>query len=70
MGKVRLKVREFADLKGWTLREISDRSAIPYATIKKYAKAPTLATVDYTALIKLARVFEVEVSDLIEVIEE
>ncbi|KAM3090924.1 helix-turn-helix domain-containing protein [Phormidesmis sp. 146-35] len=70
MGKVRLKVREYADLKGWTLREVSDRSAIPYATIKKYAKAPHLATVDYTALMKLARVFEVAIEDLIEVVEE
>jgi putative transcriptional regulator len=69
MGKIRLKLREFADEKGWTLKEVSERSGIPYATVKKYAQA-TLATVDYTALQKLARIFESSVDDLIEVVEE
>lgn len=69
MGRIRLKVRQFADQQGWTLKEVSERSEIPYATVKKYAQA-ALATVDYTALIKLARIFDVAVEDLIEVIEE
>lgn len=69
MGKIRLRVRELADEKGWTLREVSDRSEIPYATVKNYAKS-ALATVDYTALIKLSRVFDVSIGDLVEVIEE
>ncbi|BAU13244.1 transcriptional regulator, XRE family [Leptolyngbya sp. NIES-3755] len=69
MGKIRLKVREFADEKGWTLREVSERTEIPYATVKNYAKAE-MATIDYTALIKLARVFEVSIEDLVEVIED
>ena len=69
MGKIRLKVREFADKKGWTLREVSNRTDIPYASVKNYAKSD-LAMVDYTALIKLARVFDVAIDDLVEVIEE
>jgi transcriptional regulator with XRE-family HTH domain len=70
MGKIRLKVREFADEKGWTLREVSNRTEIPYATVKNYAKSESLATIDYTALIKLARVFDVSIEDLVEVLEE
>jgi putative transcriptional regulator len=69
MGRIRLKVKELADQKGWTLKEVSDRSEIPYATVKKYAQA-TMATIDYTALQKLARIFDVTIEDLVEVIEE
>jgi len=69
MGRIKLRVREFADEKGWTLKEVSERSGMPYATVKKYAQA-TLATVDYTALQKLARIFDIAVEDLIEVVEE
>jgi putative transcriptional regulator len=70
MGRIRLRVRELADEKDWTLKEVSERSGIPYSTIKKYAQSPGLATVDYTALQKLARVFDVMIEDLVEVIEE
>jgi hypothetical protein len=38
--------------------------------VKNYAQAPSLATVDYTALQKLARVFDVMIDDLVEVLEE
>lgn len=70
MGLIRLKVRELADEKGWTLKEVSQRSEIPYSTVKKYAQAPKLTTVDYTALQKLARIFDVMIEDLVEVLEE
>jgi putative transcriptional regulator len=69
MGRIRLKVRELADERGWTLKEVSERSTVPYATVKNYAQA-VLATVDYTALQKLARTFDVTIEDLVEVIEE
>lgn len=69
MGRIRLRVRELADQKGLTLKEVSARSEIPYATVKNYAQA-VLATVDYTALQKLARVFDVAIEDLVQVIEE
>lgn len=70
MGLIRLKVWELADEKGWTLKEVSERSNIPYSTVRSYAHSPKLATVDYTALQKLARIFEVAIDDLVEVLEE
>lgn len=70
MGRIRLKVRELATEKGWTLREVSNRSGVPYGTVKKYAQVSSLETVDYTALMKLARIFDVMMDDLVEVLEE
>ncbi|GET42354.1 transcriptional Regulator, XRE family protein [Microseira wollei NIES-4236] len=70
MGRIRLRLRELADEKGWTLKEVSQRSGIPYSTIKNYAQSPGLATVDYTALLKLARVFDVMLEEVVEVLEE
>ena len=70
MGRIRLRVRELGDEKGWTLKEVSERSGIPYSTIKNYAQSSSLATVDYTALLKLARVFDVMLEDVVEVLEE
>jgi transcriptional regulator with XRE-family HTH domain len=70
MGLIRLRVRELAAEKGWTLKDVSDRSGIPYSTVRNYAHTPKLATVDYTALQKLARVFDVMIDDLVEVLEE
>jgi transcriptional regulator with XRE-family HTH domain len=70
MGLIKLQIRELAAEKGWTLREVSDRTGIPYSTVKNYAQSPKLATVDYTALQKLARVFDVMIEDLVEVLEE
>ncbi|MEG4274337.1 MULTISPECIES: helix-turn-helix transcriptional regulator [unclassified Microcoleus] len=69
MGLIRLRVRELAEEKGWTLKEVSDRTGIPYSTVKKYAQAPKMATVDYTALQKLAAVFDLMIEDLVEVLE-
>lgn len=70
MGLIRLRVREFADHRGWTLKEVSKRSGVPYTTIATYAKSPGMATVDYTALHKMARIFEVCIEDLVEIIQE
>ncbi|HEY9908758.1 MAG TPA: helix-turn-helix transcriptional regulator [Thermosynechococcaceae cyanobacterium] len=70
MGLVRLRIREFAQERGWTLKEVSERSEVNYSTLKTYARSPGIATVDITALLKLARVFEVAIEDLIEVVEE
>jgi transcriptional regulator with XRE-family HTH domain len=69
MGLVRLRVKEFAAEKGCTLKEVSERSGIAYTTLKNYAKSPGLATVDVTALQKLARTFEVLIEDLYDVVE-
>ncbi|MBD2624992.1 helix-turn-helix domain-containing protein [Trichormus variabilis] len=70
MGLVRLRVKKFAAEKGWTLKEVSERSGIAYTTLKNYAKSPGLATVDVTSLQKLARTFEVLIEDLYDVVEE
>jgi putative transcriptional regulator len=70
MGLVRLRIREFAKERGWTLKEVSERSGIVYSTLRTYARSPGMATVDVTALIKLAQTFEVAIEDLIEVVEE
>ncbi|MGL5061237.1 MAG: helix-turn-helix domain-containing protein [Microcoleus sp.] len=69
MGLIQLRVRELAQEKGWTLKEVSDRSGITYSTVRSYAHSPKLATVDYTALNKLARVFEIAIEDLVEILE-
>jgi putative transcriptional regulator len=70
MGLVRLRIRELADEKGWTLKEVSVRSGVPYTTVTTYARSPGMATLDVTALQKLARTFDVMMEDLIEVVEE
>ncbi|KAM3099804.1 helix-turn-helix domain-containing protein [Phormidesmis sp. 146-35] len=70
MGLVRLRIREFANKRGWTIKEVSDRSGVVYSTLRTYARSPGMAMVDATALIKLAKVFEVTIEDLIEVVEE
>jgi putative transcriptional regulator len=70
MGMVRLKIREFAAQKGWTLKEVSDRSGVVYSTLRTYARSPGLATVDFTAIVKLARTFDVMIEELVEVVQE
>lgn len=70
MGLVKLRIREFADERGWTLKEVAERSGVVYSTLRTYARSPGLATVDVTALQKLARTFNVMIEDLIETVEE
>ncbi|BAZ29637.1 XRE family transcriptional regulator [Cylindrospermum sp. NIES-4074] len=70
MGLVRLRIKEFAAREGWTLKEVSDRSGVPYSTIKSYAVSPGMMMADLTALRKLARTFDVLIEDLFDVVEE
>jgi putative transcriptional regulator len=70
MGLIRLRIKEFATERGWTLKEVAERSGVNYSTLKTYARSPKIATADVTALIKLARTFDVMIEDLIEVVEE
>lgn len=70
MGLVRLKIRELAAEKGWTLKEVSDRSGVIYSTVRSYARRPEMAMVDFTCLRRLARTFDVMIEDLVEVLEE
>ena len=70
MGLIRLRIREFADKKGWTLKEVSDRSGVIYSTVRTYARSPGMAMVDFTSIQKLARTFDVMLEELVEVVEE
>ncbi|HAX78775.1 MAG TPA: transcriptional regulator [Cyanobacteria bacterium UBA11372] len=70
MGLFKVRIRELAEEKGWTLKEVSVRAGIPYSTITTYARSNGMTTADVIALQKLARTFDVMIEDLIEVIEE
>lgn len=67
---MRLRVREFAAEKGWTLKEVAERSGVGYTTISNYARSSGMAMVDYTALHRLARTFDVMIEELVEILEE
>jgi transcriptional regulator with XRE-family HTH domain len=69
-GLVRLRVRELAAQKGWTLKKVSDISGVPYSTVRTYARSPSMAMVDLSAVQKIARAFEVSIEDLVEAVEE
>ncbi|MBW4540085.1 MAG: helix-turn-helix domain-containing protein [Myxacorys chilensis ATA2-1-KO14] len=70
MGLVRLRIRELAHGKGWTLKEVAKRSGVPYTTVTTYARSPGMAMADISALIRLMRVLEVSIEELVEIIEE
>ncbi|WOB45090.1 helix-turn-helix transcriptional regulator [Thermoleptolyngbya oregonensis NK1-22] len=70
MGLIRLRIKEFAEERGWTLKEVADRSDVNYKTIVSYVRRDRMAMIDYTALLKLARAFEIPIEDLVEVLEE
>lgn len=69
MGLVRLKIRELANERGWTLREVADRAKVNYSTVKSYVHRGALNTVDLSAVLRMAQVFEVAIEDLVEVVE-
>jgi putative transcriptional regulator len=70
MGLVRLKIRELANEKGWTLKDVADRANVPYSTVRHYARSTGLATVDLTSIHKIAQTLDVLIEDLMEVVEE
>lgn len=70
MGLVRLRIRELADERGWTLREVADRSGVNYKTVVSYARREAMAMTDFTAIQKLARTFNIPIEDVVEVLEE
>lgn len=70
MGLIRLRIKEYAAQKGWTIKEVSDRSGVVYSTLRTYARSPGLETIDYTSIAKLARTFDVMIEDLVEVVKE
>ncbi|NJL87741.1 MAG: helix-turn-helix transcriptional regulator [Leptolyngbyaceae cyanobacterium SM1_1_3] len=70
MGRIRLRIRELVSEKGWTLKELAERSGLPYSTITSYAQRESMTMTDYTAIRRLAQTFDVMVDDLVEVLEE
>ncbi len=70
MGLVRLRIKEFAEERGWTLKEVAERSGVNYQTVISYVRRDSMAMVDFTAVQKLARAFDVMIEDLVEVLEE
>jgi putative transcriptional regulator len=70
MGLIRLKIRELADERDWTLKEVAERSGLNYSTVKNYVQREAMTMTDYTAILKLARAFGVSIEDVVEVLEE
>lgn len=70
MGLIRLRILELAEERGWTQKEVATRAGLPYSTVKNYVQRGAMATTDYTAILKIARAFDVSIEDLVEVLEE
>ena len=70
MGLVRLKIRELAAERGWTIKEVADRAEVNYNTVKSYARHPGMNMMDLSAVQKIARAFDVAIENLIEIVEE
>jgi transcriptional regulator with XRE-family HTH domain len=70
MGLIRLKIRELAEERGWTLKDVAERSGVNYNTVRSYVQRGELNTVDLSAVFKIAQAFDVAIEDLVEVLEE
>jgi transcriptional regulator with XRE-family HTH domain len=62
----RLRIKELAAERGWTLKEVAEQSELPYSTVATYANSPGMTMVNLTSVQKIARVFEVAIEDLVE----
>jgi hypothetical protein len=49
MGLIRLKIRELADERGWTLKEVAERG-LNYSTVKNYVQRESMTMTDYKAI--------------------
>ncbi|NEP17991.1 MAG: helix-turn-helix transcriptional regulator [Leptolyngbya sp. SIO4C1] len=70
MGLIKLRIRELAKERGWSLREVATRAGVPYTTVTTYARSTGMAMADVSAIMKIAQVFDIPIEDLIEVVEE
>ncbi|NET02940.1 MAG: XRE family transcriptional regulator [Sphaerospermopsis sp. SIO1G1] len=52
------------------IKEVPNRLGVAYTTLKNYAKSPGLASLDVTSLHELARMFDVIISNLHEIVQE
>jgi transcriptional regulator with XRE-family HTH domain len=66
----RLRIKQLAAQRGWTLKEVAERSGLPYSTVATYANSPGMVMVNLISVRKIAQVFEVSIEDLMEVLEE
>lgn len=67
---MKVRIREFVAKKGWTLKEVSERSGVAYSKIKTYAVSSGMAMADINALTKLAKTFDILIEDLLKVVKE
>lgn len=65
MPRTRLKVKEIAQSKGWTQTKLGRAADLNQRTIQQIFHDPYRG-VNYTTLLKIAKVLGVEISDLIE----
>jgi putative transcriptional regulator len=66
----RLRIKALAAERGWTLKEVAARSGLPYSTVATYANSSGMVMVNLLSILKIARVFEVAIEELVEVLEE
>ncbi len=68
MGRIKLRIQDLADAKGWTLEEVANRAGVQYGTVQDYSEN-ILSTVDLSIVYKIARALEATLEDLVEVLE-
>ncbi len=62
---IRLRVREVAESKGYTMMRLSRETGITFNTIKRLWKNPTVGANVHT-LARIAEVLQVDISELVE----
>jgi DNA-binding Xre family transcriptional regulator len=67
--RIRLKVKELAEARGYNMSKLSRASDVSFNTIKRYFKKPYETATTYT-LMRIAKVLCVEIGDLIEIEKE
>ncbi|NJR39186.1 MAG: helix-turn-helix transcriptional regulator [Leptolyngbyaceae cyanobacterium CSU_1_4] len=68
MGRIKLRIQDLAEAKGWTLEEVADRAGVQRAIVEDYSQN-ILRTVDLAMVYKIARALEATLEDLVEVLE-
>jgi transcriptional regulator with XRE-family HTH domain len=66
----RLRIKELAAERGWTLKQVAEQSGLPYSTVSTYANSMGMVMVNLLSLRKIALVFGVTLEELVEVLEE
>ena len=66
----RLRIKELAAERGWTLKQVAEQSGLPYSTVSTYANSTGMVMVNLLSLRKIALVFGVTLEELVEVLED